>query len=89
MTFFFFLREGQWDLLHALAYLHNTKIRQRDVKPENILLPLDHQRVVLADFGLASVDAQTCSSFGAGSKPFQSPGQFLPVLVSDEYAADS
>ncbi|VDB83254.1 unnamed protein product [Peniophora sp. CBMAI 1063] len=86
------VREALLQILDALIHCHEQGVAHRDVKPENILLPIDHQRIVLADFGLASVDAQTCSSFGAGSKPFQSPECVAPeqdgVHGYDPYPAD-
>lgn len=45
-------------LCYALAYLHTHNIVHRDVKPENLLVQVDGNRVLclkLADFGLAQV----------------------------------
>ncbi|KZV68055.1 kinase-like protein [Peniophora sp. CONT] len=86
------VRAALLQILDALIHCHEQGVAHRDVKPENILLVVDHQRIVLADFGLASVDAQTCSSFGAGSKPFQSPecsgSEQEDAHGYDPYAAD-
>jgi serine/threonine protein kinase len=38
-------------LAHGLRYLHDAKIRHRDIKPQNILVQAD--RVLLTDFGIA------------------------------------
>jgi serine/threonine protein kinase len=38
-------------LANALQYVHNIKIRHRDIKPQNILVKAD--RVFLTDFGIA------------------------------------
>lgn len=50
------VRDVMQQLLHALAYLHDTLyVVHRDVKPENIMLATEEVpvRVVLVDFGLA------------------------------------
>ncbi|KAH7321919.1 hypothetical protein BKA65DRAFT_91087 [Rhexocercosporidium sp. MPI-PUGE-AT-0058] len=39
-------------LANAVAYLHDCKIRHKDIKPHNILL--DHGEIYLADFGSAT-----------------------------------
>ncbi|KAH7073443.1 Hsp70 protein-domain-containing protein [Paraphoma chrysanthemicola] len=38
-------------LAHALEYIHNSKIRHRDIKPQNILVK--DENVLLTDFGIA------------------------------------
>ena len=38
-------------LAHGLRYLHDAKIRHRDIKPQNILVQAD--RILLTDFGIA------------------------------------
>jgi serine/threonine protein kinase len=38
-------------LAHGLRYLHDVKIRHRDIKPQNILVQAD--RVLLTDFGIS------------------------------------
>jgi serine/threonine protein kinase len=38
-------------LAHGLRYLHDVKVRHRDIKPQNILVQAD--RVLLTDFGIS------------------------------------
>jgi serine/threonine protein kinase len=45
-------------LTAALIYLHSSKIRHRDIKPQNILVKAE--RVYLADFGI-SLDWESLS----------------------------
>lgn len=47
-----FIAKVGYQLLDAVAHLHEKKIMHRDIKPHNILLDKD-KNIVLADFGLA------------------------------------
>ena len=81
------LRDVAW----ALAYAHGQGVIHRDVKPDNILLE-NTGRVLVADFGIASVVAEAgalMSGEVVGTPEFMSPEQALGENVdgrSDLYA---
>ena len=81
------LRDVAW----ALAYAHGQGVIHRDVKPDNILLE-NNGRVLVADFGIASVVAGAGAlSTGevVGTPEFMSPEQALGEVVdarSDLYS---
>src|SRR5690349_9129173 len=81
------LRDVAW----ALAYAHAQGVIHRDVKPDNILLE-SNGRVLVADFGIASVVAGAgalASGEVVGTPEFMSPEQALGEVVdarSDLYS---
>jgi serine/threonine-protein kinase len=83
------LRDVAW----ALAYAHGQGVIHRDVKPDNILLE-STGRVLVADFGIASVVTGAAALTGGageviGTPEFMSPEQALGEAVdarSDLYS---
>ncbi|QDV07826.1 Serine/threonine-protein kinase PrkC [Planctomycetes bacterium Poly30] len=80
------------EVARALAHAHARGIVHRDDKPSNIML-LGDGRVVLVDFGLASLenaDALTASGQRVGSLPYMAPedlrGDGEPGPATDIYA---
>ena len=68
------------DLLSALAYLHENLIVHRDLKPENLILDSETNRLIVADFGLATKlkDKDEKLYLRCGS-----PGYVSPELLQD------
>lgn len=61
-------------LAAALAVLHEAGCVHRDVKPSNVMVTPDG-RLVLLDFGLASIAAQESTLFVAGTPLYMAPEQ--------------
>lgn len=49
----FDIRCAIYDVLKALAYMHNKGIFHRDIKPGNIMYNINKKRATVLDFGLA------------------------------------
>ena len=64
-------------ILEALQACHSAGIYHRDIKPENILVSEDGSRLLLTDFGLATMNAFS-TTFNVGSSPYMSPGSSFP-----------
>jgi eukaryotic-like serine/threonine-protein kinase len=69
------LRDVSW----ALAYAHAQGVVHRDVKPDNILIERDTERVLVTDFGIAALEDAASNITGAheivGTAQYMSPEQ--------------
>ena len=75
------LRDVSW----ALAYAHAQGVVHRDVKPDNILIERDTERVLVTDFGIAAVEDAATNITGAheivGTAQYMSPEQASSATV--------
>lgn len=69
------MREIILQICDAVDFMHSRGVFHKDLKPQNILVSQDGQKVFLCDFGLAS-DLHT-NTRGGGSAPYMSPGEEL------------
>ena len=72
------------EMTDGLVYLHSKSVVHGDLKPQNILLTLDHS-IKLADFGAAEICKSRATFYGIGS---QESKQYSPMYTAPEFLRD-
>jgi serine/threonine protein kinase len=78
---------------NALDFAHERGLLHRDVKPANIMITNDEQRILLADFGIArnrnDISGLTATNFTVGTMAYAAPEQLMGEDLdgrADQYA---
>jgi len=81
------------EVASALDYAHSRRLVHRDVKPANIMITTDEQRILLADFGIAcslkEIRSLTAKGFVVATVPYAAPEQLKGQKLdgrADQYA---
>lgn len=77
----------------ALDHAHEREMLHRDVKPANIMIAADAQRILLADFGIVrnrnDISGLTATNFTVGTIAYAAPEQLMGQELdgrADQYA---
>lgn len=76
-------------MLDIVGYLHSKGVAHRDIKPTNLMVTNDGNRLKLIDFNLADMAAHTRLKFPAGTDGYMSQHQketYAPSLSDDMFA---
>lgn len=60
-------------VIDAIRWCHKRGVYHRDLKPNNILINLEYDKVWLTDFGLSTPDEYS-TSYTTGTQQYRSPG---------------
>jgi len=65
----------------AVASAHTQGVIHRDLKPDNIMIGREAERVYVMDFGIARRTTGTLTSTSAGTPPYMSPEQLQGLKI--------
>ena len=71
-----------FQMANGLAYIHSMKYAHRDISPDNVLIAIDGNRLLISDFGLCKQVTASGSysiSRNVGKETWQAPELIQPV----------
>jgi len=84
----FLIQKYMYEMLRCLDFAHSIGIMHRDIKPDNIMIDNDAQKVCIIDWGLAEFyNPEQEYNVGVATRPFKGP-ELLVGFKKYDYSLD-